>query len=103
MSADQKKAYAECWQKYTDLNTAFDKVNQWMLTFWDDSVAFTAEEKEQKETYYKALTNLEGKLKPSAEAMKEAFNLETETRWNRSIDDWFAKDSVINEVYVDFR
>ena len=103
MSADQKKAYADCWQKYTDLNTAYDKVNQWMLTFWDDSIGFTAEEKEQKETYYKALANLEGKLKLSAEAMKKAFDLQTETKWNRNIIDWFGQGSVINEVYVDFR
>ena len=103
MSADQKKAYADCWQKYTELNTAFERVNQWMLTFWDDSVGFTAEEKEQKETYYKALVALEGKLKPSGEAMKKAFNLQTETNWNRSIELWSGQGSVINEVYVDFR
>ena len=103
MSADQKKAYADCWQKYTELNTAFERVNQWMLTFWDDSVGFTAEEKEQKETYYRALVALEGKLKPSGEAMKKAFNLQTETNWNRSIELWSGQGSVINEVYVDFR
>ena len=103
MSADQKKAYADCWQKYTELNTAFERVNQWMLTFWDDSVGFTAEEKEQKETYYKALVALEGKLKPSGEAMKKAFDLKTETNWNRSVELWSGQGSVINEVYVDFR
>ena len=103
MSKGQKNAYADCWIKFSNLNTAFEEVNQWMLTFWDDSVAFTSAEKEQKDTYYKALVNLEGKLKPSAEAMKKAFDLNTELNWNRSIELWSGQGSVINEVYVDFR
>ena len=103
MSEDQKKAYADCWIKFSDLNTAFEEVNQWMLTFWDDAIEFTPEEKEQKGTYYQTLTTLEYQLKLSAEAMKTAFDLKTESNWSLNIEDWFGKDSVINEVYVDFR
>jgi len=103
MTTEQKQAYADCWKKYTDLDNAFDKVNQWMLTFWDDAKELTGDEKEQQRSYYKALTSLENKLKPAAEAMKKAFGLKTQTDWSRSVSKWFERGSVINEVYVDFR
>ena len=103
MSTEQKRAYADCWKKYTDLDNAFNKVNGWMLTFWDDSKELTSKEKEQQRSYYKALSSLESKLRPAAEDMKKVFGLKTEADWNRSINKWFEKGSVINEVYVDFR
>lgn len=103
MSQEQKRAYADCWVKLSDLDTAFEEANRWILTFWDDSVEFSNDEKQQLATYYRTLATLEHQLKESAETMKKAFDLETETNWNRSIDDWFGKGSVINEVYVDFR
>ena len=103
ISSEQKRAYADCWKKYSDLDNAFNKVNEWMLTFWDDSKELTSGEKEQQRSYYKALVSLENKLKPAAEAMKKAFGLQTETDWSRSVNKWFEKGSVINEVYVDFR
>lgn len=103
MSKEQKRAYADCWKKYTDLSNAFDTVNRWMLTFWDDYKPLTREEKEQQWSYYKALSSLESKLRPAAETMKKTFGLKTETNWSRSVNSWFEKGSVINEVYVDFR
>ena len=103
MTAEQKRAYADCWKKYSDLSTAFDTVNQWMLTFWDDQKALTSSEKERQRSYYKALSSLENKLRTSAETMKDIFDLKTETDWSRSVSRWFEKGSVINEVYVDFR
>ena len=39
----------------------------------------------------------------AADAMKKAFDLKTETDWKRDVKQWFAKGSVINDVYVDFR
>ena len=103
MTEAQKRAYADCWKKYTDLQTAFNAVNEWMLTLWDDSKALTTGEKNQQRTYYNALLSLENKLQPAADAMKKAFDLKTETDWKRDINQWFAKGSVINDVYVDFR
>ena len=103
MSKGQKNAYADCWVKLSNLNTAFEEVNQWMLTFWDDDVEFSNNEKQQKAAYYQKLTTLEHQLKESAEAMKKAFDLKTESNWSRNIEDWSGKGSVINEVYVDFR
>ena len=35
--------------------------------------------------------------------MNEAFGKPYRPKWNYSISKWFEKDSVINEVYVDFR
>ena len=42
-------------------------------------------------------------IRAAAETMKTAFQLKTETNWNRSVEIWYQKGSVINEVYVDFR
>ena len=103
MTAEQKRAYADCWKKYSDLSTAFDTVNQWMLTFWDDQKALTGSEKEKQRSYYAALSSMENKLRTSAETMKEVFDLKTKTDWSRSVSRWFEEGSVINEVYVDFR
>ena len=103
MTEAQKRAYADCWKRYTDLESAFNMVNEWMLTFWDDSKDMTRSERNQQSEYYKILKTLESKVRSSGDAMKKTFDLETEANWNRSVHQWFAKGSVINEVYVDFR
>jgi hypothetical protein len=49
------------------------------------------------------MQELEKKLKKTGDALNEAFDNPIKLKWNYSTDLWYTKDSVINEVYVDFR
>ena len=103
MSEEQKTAYARCWKDYENLQTMFRTVDQWTQAHYDETVPLTDEERHTREAYYKALNELETKLKDSADALNKLFDEPVRPRWNYSVSLWYEKDSDINEVYVDFR
>ncbi len=103
MSEEQKTAYARCWKDYENLQTMFRTVDQWTQAHYDETVPLTDEERHAREAYYKALNELETKLKDSGDTLNKLFDEPVRPRWNYSVAYWYEKDSDINEVYVDFR
>ena len=103
MTEEQKTAYARCWQDYTNLQDMFRTVDRWVQDHYDPSVSLTDEETAQRTAYYKALDELEAKLRESGDALNKLFDEPIRLRWNYSTAYWYEKDSDINEVYVDFR
>lgn len=101
MSEEQKKAYAVCWQDYTNLQELFDNVDAWTQDHC--IVGLTKADKQQRKTYYSQLKQLEAKLEKSADALNEAFGKPIKPRWNQRVDEFYMQVSDINEVYVDFR
>ena len=98
----QKKAYALCWQDYEALRAEYDKVDQWIRERYDQAKLPAAEQK-QRSDYYNALGKLEGNLRTTGDALNKAFGSPLQIKWKSNINAWFGKESVINEVYVDFR
>ena len=103
MSVEQKTAYARCWQDYENLRTMFDMVDQFTQAHYDSSVKLTDEESRTRSEYYKALRDLEAKLKESGNALNELFGNPISPRWDYSSAYWYQEDGDVNEVYVDFR
>ncbi len=103
MSETQKAAYAACWQDLQDLKALFDYTDQWTQQRYDSSVKLTDAERDERRELYTGIETLEARLKESANALNEAFGNPIRPGWNRSIAGWSDKDSLINEVYVDFR
>ena len=103
MSVEQKTAYARCWQDYENLRTMFDTVDQFTQAHYDSSVNLTDEESRTRSEYYKALRDLEAKLKESGNALNELFGNPISPRWDYSSAYWYQEDGDVNEVYVDFR
>ena len=101
MTEIQKEAYALCWKDYRDMQAMFDLVNEWTKAHCEKGLSNNAE-KEQR-TYYQALNWMEKKLRTTGDALNEAFGSPLELKWTKTIGIWYAKDTVINEVYVDFR
>lgn len=101
MSEEQKSAYALCWKDYTDLLQVYRLADDWRQKHYDGKAS--DEETAQFEQYLKTMRELEKKLKKSGDALNEAFDNPIKLKWNYSTDLWYTKDSVINEVYVDFR
>ena len=101
MTEAQKQAYALCWQDYEALRTEYDQVDQWTRERYDKT-KLPAEEQNQREKYYQTLGQLEKQLRSSGNALNEAFGSPLELKWNTPVNRWYAQDSVINEVYVDF-
>ena len=97
----QKKAYALCWQDYEALRTMYDQVDQWTRERYDQAKLPAAEQKQRSE-YYKTMGKLEEKLRASGDALNKAFGSPLQIKWKLNINNWFSKNSVINEVYVDF-
>ena len=101
MTEAQKQAYALCWQDYETLRAQYDQVDQWTRERYDKT-KLPAEEQNQREKYYQTLGQLEKQLRSSGDALNEAFGSPLELKWNTPVNRWYAQDSVINEVYVDF-
>lgn len=101
MSEAQKKAYAACWKDYTDLQAMFNLTSEWTKMRWDHTVRLSVEDQKQRTSYYQILSKMERKLHTSGDALNKAFGSPVELTWNKG-GLWFGKDSVINEVYVDF-
>ena len=101
LSEQQKKAYALCWRDYEALRFMFDQVDQWTRERYDTPKLPAAEQKQQLK-YYQELGKLQKQLRTSGDALNRVFGLPLELKWTRSINDWFGKNTVINEVYVDF-
>ncbi|MBR3136991.1 MAG: LCP family protein [Clostridia bacterium] len=101
MTEAQKQAYALCWQDYEALRAQYDQVDQWTRERYDKT-KLPAEEQNQREKYYQTLGQLEKQLRSSGDALNEAFGSPLELKWNTHVNRWYAQDSVINEVYVDF-
>ncbi|MBR4905726.1 MAG: LCP family protein [Clostridia bacterium] len=99
----QKTAYAQCWQDYRNLQQMFDYVDQWTLMRYDAGDDLSQEERKERAGYYDALESLEKQLRRSGNALDEAFDNPYRTSWNRDVKYWYERDSVINEVFVDFR
>lgn len=99
----QKTAYAQCWQDYENLQQMFDYVDQWTLDRYDKGDDLPREEREERAGYYDALERLEKQLRKSGDALNEAFGKPYSTTWYRNVRYWYERDSVINEVFVDFR
>ena len=103
MSEEQKRAYAQCWQDYSNLQAAFGLADAWTRAHYEEKAKLTDEEKNERKTYYDALQELQAKLRESADALNAAFDQPVKMSWNRSVATWSDRDSDINEVYVDFR
>ena len=97
----QKKAYALCWQDYEALRAEYDKVDQWIRERYDQAKLPAAEQK-QRSDYYNALGKLEEKLRTTGDALNKAFGSPLELKWKSNVNNWFGKNTVINEMYVDF-
>ena len=97
----QKKAYALCWQDYEALRAEYDQVDQWIRERYDQAKLPAAGQK-QRSDYYNALGKLEGNLRTTGDALNKAFGSPLQIKWKNNINTWFGKESVINEVYVDF-
>ena len=97
----QKKAYALCWKDYEALRAKYDEVDQWIKERYDQARLPAADQKQQS-AYYKALGDLEQTLRDSGDTLNRAFGSPLELKWKANINDWFGKNTVINEVYVDF-
>lgn len=103
MSEEQKTAYAACWKDYQNLQKQFAYADQWMQAHYDESIPLTAEEKQEQTDIYQDLTNLEAKLKKSANELNKTFDKPIMLEWNRDLTRWYDQANYINEVYVDFR
>lgn len=102
MTEAQKKAYALCWQDYDSLRVMYDQVDQWTRARCNQAKLSHAEQTERL-GYYGTLGSLEKNLRTSGDALNKAFGSPLELNWRANINEWFGKNSVINEVYVDFR
>ncbi len=100
---EQKIAYAVCWQNYRNMKAVFDSVDEWTQVRYDDSVVLTAEERNERSEFYHALELLEYQVKKSGNELNDAFGKPYRPNWNRNVRYWYEEDSVINEVFVDFR
>jgi hypothetical protein len=101
LSETQKKAYALCWRDYEDLRAMYDVVDQWTRERYD-KIRLPVEDQNQRMEYYQALSKLEKQLRSSGDALNKAFGSPLELNWTQGVNNWYLKDSVINEVYVDF-
>ncbi len=99
----QKTAYAVCWQDYQNLKAMFDVVNQWTQAHYDQTVELTREEKEERSRYYQTLEKLIDQVRNNGTALNKAFGKPYHPSWYRDPHYWWEKDSIVNEVYVDFR
>ena len=102
LTEEQKKLYAACWQDYMDLQNGFELASQWTKAHYDENAKVSYQDGLDRTAYYNALATLETQLQRSADALNKAFGDLVELDWNRDIEKWDAKGSVINEVYVDF-
>ena len=100
---EQKTAYAQCWQDYQNMRQMYDYVDQWTQMRFDKSNELTSEERKERIGYYETLENMGRQLRKSGDALNEAFDKPYKTSWYRNLKYWYEEDSVINEVYVDFR
>lgn len=103
MTEAQKSAYARCWKDYTALQSKFQEADQWTRAHYDSSVQLTSKDTTQRRKLYNQLTELESKLKKSGNALNKSFGSPYKPDWDHAVSKWFDKNSVINEVYVDFR
>ncbi len=101
MSEAQKTAYAVCWKDYSDLRAMYDAADEWMQLHYDGT--FTSEEQERFNESMEAMRELENRLRTSADALNETFGKPVRTKWTHSLKDWYGKECLINDVYVDFR
>ena len=81
----------------------YDYVDQWTQMRFDKSNELTSEERKERIGYYETLENMGRQLRKSGDALNEAFDKPYKTSWYRNLKYWYEEDSVINEVYVDFR
>jgi len=102
MTEAQKKAYALCWREYMDLIAYFDQVDAWTKERFDQK-KLSNPDQDLRTKQYKTLGKLERELRTAADDLNKAFGNPVELNWTRSVNQWFSKESVINEVYVDFR
>ena len=104
MTDEQKTKYAVCWQDYTNLQTLFQTTGKFIEAHYA-SETFSDEDAAIRDGYYQQMTELEQKLRESADTLNNAFGkkLVSKTSWNASIKNWPYKGSDVNEVYVDFR
>ena len=100
---EQKTVYAQCWQDYQNLQQMFDYVDQWTLDRYDKEDDLPREEKDERAGYYEALERLEKQLRQSGDALNEAFGKPYVTSWYHNVKYWYEKESIVNEVFVDFR
>ena len=101
MSESQKTAYAVCWKDYSDLKEIYDAADKWMRLHYDGQ--FTEQEQEQFAESMEAMKELETRLRASADALNGAFGKPVKAKWTHSLKDWYGKECLINDVYVDFR
>ena len=101
LSEAQKKAYALCWQDTEALRAKYDEVDQWTRERYD-KIRLPIEDQKQRTKYYQELGELEKKLRSSGDALNKVFDSPMELKWTQGVNNWYLKDSVINEVYVDF-
>ena len=101
MTEAQKQAYAQCWKDYEDLRAMYDQVDQWTRARYD-KLRLPVEDQNQRLEQYRALGQLERELRTSGDALNKAFGSPLELKWTTGVNNWYLKDSVINEVYVDF-
>ena len=102
MTEEQKQLYAVCWKDYADLQAAFERASEWTKAHYDENAQLTFQENQERYECYHALIDLEERLRNSGDALNKAFGSPVKLRWLRDIREWYEKDSVINEVYVDF-
>lgn len=102
MTDAQKKAYALCWREYMDLIAYFDQVDAWTKERFDQK-KLSNPDQDLRTKQYQALGRLERALRTAADDLNKAFGNPVELNWTRNVNQWFSKESVINEVYVDFR
>ena len=101
MSESQKSAYAACFKDYSDLREIYDAADKWMQLHYDGE--FTDEEQEQFAESMEAMRELENKLRNSGDALNGAFGYPVKAKWTYTLKDWYGKECLINDVYVDFR
>ena len=76
-------------------------MDQWIRERYDQAKLPAAEQK-QRSDYYNALGKLEEKLRTTGDALNKAFGSPLELKWKSNVNNWFGKNTVINEMYVDF-
>ncbi len=103
MTEAQKSAYARCWKNLENLQEKFYEADQWTRAHYDSSDQLTSKDTTQRRKLYNQLTELESKLKKSGNALNKSFGSPYKPDWDHTVSKWFDKNSVINEVYVDFR
>lgn len=101
MTEAQKQAYAVCWKDLSGLQEAYNAADQWMRAHYDG--VFTDGEKQEYRACMRAIQELENRLKTSGDALNAAFGNPVKAKWNNSLSDWYGKECLINDVYVDFR